>query len=34
MLTDSLRWDAVLPYITQIAELFILRDVTHLNELG
>lgn len=35
MLTDSLRWDAVLPYITrEIAELFILRDVTHLNELG
>lgn len=35
MLADSLRWDAVLPYTTrEIAELFILRDVSHLNEMG
>lgn len=34
-LADSLRWDAVLPYVTrEIAELFILRDVSHLNEMG
>jgi len=35
LLADSLRWDALLPYVTrEIAELFILRDVTHLNEMG
>jgi hypothetical protein len=35
MLADSVRWDAVLPYTTrEIAELFILRDVSHLNEMG
>lgn len=35
MLADSVRWDAILPYTTrEIAELFILRDVSHLNELG
>lgn len=35
ILRDSLRWDAVLPYVTrEIAENFILRDVTHLNEVG
>ncbi|MFO1540541.1 MAG: hypothetical protein ACKOTZ_08905, partial [Chloroflexota bacterium] len=35
ILRDSLRWDAVLPYVTrEIAENFILRDVTHLNEMG
>jgi hypothetical protein len=34
-LRDSLRWDAVLPYVTrEIAELFILRDVSLLNEMG
>jgi len=35
LLLDSLRWDAVLPYVTrEIAELFILRDVSHLAEMG
>jgi hypothetical protein len=33
MLVDSLRWDAVLPYTTrEIAECFILRDVSHIND--
>jgi hypothetical protein len=33
MLLDSLRWDAVLPYATrEIAESFILRDVSHMKE--
>lgn len=35
MLLDSLRWDAVLPYSTrEIAENFILQDVSHLNTVG
>jgi hypothetical protein len=33
MLSDSLRWDAILPYTTrEIAENFILQDVSHINE--
>lgn len=35
MLLDSLRWDAVLSYTTrEIAESFILQDVSHINEVG
>lgn len=35
MLLDSLRWDAVLPYTTrEIAECFILQDVSHINEVA
>jgi hypothetical protein len=35
MLLDSLRWDAVLSYSTrEIAENFILQDVSHINTVG